>query len=321
MKSKSLNKIFNYSIYIVLALVLIVFTVSSDKFLTLKNVYSTLSNGIPLILIACAVTFPLLTGIIDLSVASSGYISGIIAGILIQKAGWPLALGFLVGVCAALVCGCINSLFIVKFKMNPMLVTLGMQMVIRSVGRILTDDRTIAIGAVKSIRQARIAELGGFPVILFGLIIVVVLCSLVLRFTPFGRKLLLVGSNERVAKNIGINTNTIKALALIIGAGVCGLAGCFWIITLGSVVTTGFAGMEFTAIAAAVLGGTSLLGGRGSFFPGAVIGAFVLLFVESGMKILGISIYAVPFVRGVIIFIAMYIDSLRSRSTMSSTAA
>ncbi len=139
-----------------------------------------------------------------------------------------------------------------------------------------------------------------------------------LKRTAFGRKLLAVGSNEEAAKNIGINTDRVKSAALIICGAISGIAGCFWIVTLGSVVVTGLISFEFLAIAAAVLGGTSLLGGRGSFYPGSFIGALILLFIASGMAIMGISPYAIPFVRGIIIFIAMYIDSLRYKSLMSA---
>ena len=323
MRTKKFNagRIFNYSTYIVLALILIVFTAGSDKFLTLKNVYSTMSNGSPLIIITCAVTFALLTGIIDLSVGSIGYASGCLSGILMKTYGVPMVWAFLIGIALALLIGWVNSLFIVRFKMNPMLASLGMMMVIRAVARIFTNDKTITLGDnVAVLRQAKIAALGGFPVILFGVFFIVIVCSVVLKFTPFGRKLLAVGSNEKVARNIGINVDRIKSAALIVCAGICGIAGCFWIVTLGSVVTTGLNGFEFQAIAAAVLGGTSLLGGRGSFYPGSFIGALIMLFISSGMAVMGVSIYVIPFVRGLIIFAAMYVDSLRTQQIMKSVA-
>jgi ribose transport system permease protein len=154
--------------------------------------------------------------------------------------------------------------------------------------------------------------------LMFGLIAVIIVCTFVLRHTPFGSKLLAVGCDEKVAKRIGINTDRIKTAALMTCGGVCGIAGCFWIVTLGSVVTTGLNSYEFLAIAAAVLGGTSLLGGRGSFYPGSVLGALILLFISSGMSNMGVSIYAIPFVRGIIIFIAMYVDSLRTQSMLKT---
>ncbi len=315
----NLNKVFNYSTYIVLALILIVFTIGSDKFLTLKNIYTTMFNGIPLILIACAVTFSLLVGIVDLSVGAIGYASGCMAGVLIKSYNVPVAYAFLAGIALALLIGWINSVFIVKLKMNPMLVSLGMMLIIRAVAKIIINDRTLMLGdSVAGLRQAKIAVLGDFPILLIVVFFIVFACNMVLHRTPFGKKLLAVGSNENVANNIGISTSRIKSAALIISAGICGIAGCFWIVTLGSVVSTGLASFEFLAIAAAVLGGTSLLGGRGSFYPGSFMGALILLFIQSGMAIMGISPYVIPFVRGIIIFIAMYIDSLRSKSIMSS---
>ena len=308
--------IFQYSTYIVLGIIFIIFTIGSPSFLTLTNMYTTIFNGGPLILITLAVTFALLVGIIDLSVGAIGYAAGCLAGILIQTYNVPVALGFAAGIALGAGIGWLNSLFIVKFKMNALLVSMGMMLVIRAVAKILTDDKTITVAAIAPLRQAKVDALGGFPLLLIVVIVMVVACSLVLTKTPFGKKLLAVGSNELVAKNIGINTDGIKSSALIICGTICGIAGCFWIITLGSVVVTGLLSYEFLAIAAAVLGGVSLLGGRGSFYPGAFIGALILLFIASGMAIMGISPYAIPFVRGVIIFIAMYVDSLRYKSVM-----
>lgn len=320
MKTKKFksNSIFQYSTYIVLALIFIIFTIGSDSFLTLRNMYTTIFNGGPLILVTCAVTFALLVGVIDLSVGAMGYASGCLAGILIKNFDTPIVLAFLAGIALATFIGWINSLFIVRFKMNAMLVSMGMMLVIRAVAKIITHDKTITLFNLSFLRQAKVKALGGFPILLLVVFFIVIVCNVVLKRTAFGRKLLAVGSNEKVAKNIGINTDRIKSTALIITGAICGIAGCFWIITLGSVVVTGFISYEFLAIAAAVLGGTSLLGGRGSFYPGSFIGALILLFIASGMAIMGISPYAIPFVRGVIIFIAMYVDSLRHKAMMSS---
>lgn len=320
MKTKKLtsNSIFQYSTYFVLALIFIFFTFGSDKFLTLTNMYTTIFNGGPLILITCAVTFALLVGVIDLSVGAMGYASGCLAGILINNYDTPIALAFLAGIALATFIGWLNSLFIVRFKMNALLVSMGMMLVIRAATKIITHDKTISLFNLSFLRQAKIDALGGFPLLLIVVFFIVIVCSLLLNKTAFGRKLLLVGSNEKVAKEIGINTDGIKSAALIICGGICGIAGCFWIITLGSVVVTGLISYEFLAIAAAVLGGTSLLGGRGSFYPGSFLGALILLFIASGMAIMGISPYAIPFVRGVIIFIAMYVDSLRYKAMMNA---
>lgn len=313
-----LDNIFQYSTYIVLALIFIFFTIGSDKFFTLKNVYTTMFNGGPLILITCAVTFALLVGVIDLSVGAMGYAAGCLAGILIKNFDTPIALAFLAGIALATFIGWINSLFIVKLKMNAMLVSMGMMLIIRAVAKIITHDKTISLFNLSFLRQAKVKALGGFPLLLLVVFFIVIVCNIVLKRTAFGRKLLAVGSNETVAKNVGINTDRIKSAALIITGAICGIAGCFWVVTLGSVVVTGLISYEFLAIAAAVLGGVSLLGGRGSFYPGSFIGALILLFIASGMAIMGISPYAIPFVRGVIIFIAMYVDSLRHKAMMNS---
>ena len=167
---------------------------------------------------------------------------------------------------------------------------------------------------------------GGEPFFLQATVIVMIVFAvvlhLVLKHTAFGRRLLLVGCDENVAKRIGINVDRVKTRALLLEGLLCGFAGSFfWIVVEGAIVTTGLNSYEFLAIAGACLGGISLLGGRGTIFPGAVIGSLILLFLAAGMANAGISIFVTPFVRGVIIFIAMYIDSLRTRRMMGNKLA
>ncbi len=312
--------VFSLSSYLVLLAILIVFGITGNNFLTLKSIYATINNGTPLILITCAVTFSLLVGIIDLSCAAIGYAAGVSSGMLMHWYGVPFAVALLVGIAIGVFLGWINSLLIVKLKMNGMLVTFGMMLVLRAYGRIITNDNTITLGDhVKAIRQARIAALGGLQVTVIVVIVFAVILHLVLKYTAFGRRLLLVGCDENVAKRIGINSDKVKTQALLLEGLLCGIAGSFfWIVVENAIVTTGLNSYEFLAIAGACLGGISLLGGRGSIFPGAVIGSLILLFLAAGMANAGISIFVTPFVRGVIIFIAMYIDSLRTRRMMGN---
>lgn len=316
------NKIDIYSLssYFVLLAILVIFGITGNNFLTLRSIYATINNGAPLILITCAVTFSLVVGIIDLSVAAIGYVSGVTSGLLMHWFGVPFAVALLAGVAIGTFLGWVNSLLIVKCKMNAMIVTFGMMLVMRAVMRIFTNDNTITLGDhVKALRQARIAALGGLQVTVIVLIVIIVILHIVLQYTAFGRKLLLVGCDENVAKRIGINTDRAKTQALLLEGFLCGLAGSyFWIVVEGAIVTTGLNSYEFLALAGAVLGGVSLLGGRGTIFPGAVIGSLILLYLAAGMANAGISIFITPFVRGVIIFIAMYIDSLRTRKMMGN---
>ena len=298
MQNKKKFDIFSLSSYLVLLAILVVFGIFGNNFLTLKSIYATINNGLPLILITCAVTFSLIVGIIDLSCAAIGYAAGVTSGMLMHWYGIPFPVALLVGLAIGVFLGWINSLLIVKLKMNGMLVTFGLQLVLRAYGRILTNDNTITLGDhVKALRQTRIAAL-------------------------VGRKLLLVGCDENVAKRIGIKTDKVKTRALLLEGLLCGFAGSFfWIVIENAVVTTGLNSYEFLAIAGACLGGISLLGGRGTIFPGAVIGSLILLYLAAGMSNAGISIFITPFVRGVIIFIAMYIDSIRTRRMMGNKLA
>jgi ribose/xylose/arabinose/galactoside ABC-type transport system permease subunit len=309
---RSTINVFSLSLYVVFSALIVVFSVLSRTFLTFSNIYGTILNGAPLVLITCAINFALLTGTLDLSVAAVGYASGCVCGILLRNLHAPLWLAVCGGLGVAIGVGIVNSLLIVRLKMNAFLTTLGMMLAIRGVGKIITQDRTILMGkALADIRQMKVAALGGFPVLLFVVAAVVLACQVVLSHTRFGRYMVAVGCNERAARNVGIDVRRVRALALVTTSFVCGIAGIVWVITLGSVITRGLNGYEFLAIAAAVLGGTSLFGGRGAFFPGSLIGALILLFIADGLTIVGVSPYMMPFVRGAILFAAMYVDSLR----------
>ena len=323
MQNKKKFDIFSLSSYLVLLAILVVFGIFGNNFLTLKSIYATINNGLPLILITCAVTFSLIVGIIDLSCAAIGYAAGVTSGMLMHWYGIPFPVALLVGLAIGVFLGWINSLLIVKLKMNGMLVTFGLQLVLRAYGRILTNDNSTALGGhVTPIDHARIAALRGLQVTVIVMIVIAVILHLVLTRTAFGRKLLLVGCDENVAKRIGIKTDKVKTRALLLEGLLCGFAGSFfWIVIENAVVTTGLNSYEFLAIAGACLGGISLLGGRGTIFPGAVIGSLILLYLAAGMSNAGISIFITPFVRGVIIFIAMYIDSIRTRRMMGNKLA
>ena len=319
MKKKKID-IYSLSPYLVLLAIMIFFGIGGNNFLTLKSIFATINNGAPLILITCAVTFTLLAGIIDLSVAAIGYVSGVTSGLLMHLFDVPFIVALLAGVVIGMILGWVNSLLIVKLKMNAMIVSFGMMLILRAVMRIFTNDNTITLGDhVSAIRQTRIDQFGGLQLTVIVLIAIVIVLHIVQKYTAFGRRLMLVGSDENVAKRIGINSDRVKTQALILEGLLCGLAGSFfWIVVEGAIVTTGLNSYEFLALAGAVLGGVSLLGGRGNILPGALIGSLILLFLAAGMANMGISIFITPFVRGVIIFIAMYIDSLRTRKMMGN---
>lgn len=312
--NRRVASIFNLSIYLVFALLLLVFSLMSQHFLTFGNFYSTLLNGAPLILISCAITYALITGLIDLSVAAVSYVAGSVCGILLRNIGTPIWVAFLGGVLFAIALGSINALLIVKFRMNPLLTTLGMMLALRGLGKIITKDRTILMGdQIGAICQAKIESLNGFPLVVILVLLVVVASQVILTQTRIGRHMVAVGCDPKAAAAVGINVKRVQTFALLMTSGICGIAGVVWVITLGAVITRGLNAYEFLAIASAVLGGTSLFGGRGSFLPGSFIGALILLFIADGLTIAGASPYIMPFVRGSIIFVAMYADSLRVR--------
>ena len=306
---------FSLSVFIVFVALILIFSLLSTKFFTFSNIYNVFLNGSPLIIITMGLTFALLTGTMDMSVAAVAYMSGCIFGILYKLIGLSIPLSITIALISSALVGLINALLVIRLKLDALVVTLGMMMVIRGLGKIVTKDRLILMGSdITVLRQARIAALGGFPVIVLVTIFIIILCTFILKFTKFGRNLIAVGCNEQAARNIGINVGLVKAWSLILSAGISGIAGIIWVITLGSVISRGLNGYEFLAVASAVLGGTSLFGGKGSFFPGSTLGVLIYLFISNGLSIIGTSPFVIPLIRGTIIFLAMYADSLRVRA-------
>ncbi|MBF0433668.1 MAG: ABC transporter permease, partial [Fibrobacteria bacterium] len=248
----------------------------------------------------------------DLSVGANMYLSGVVAGMLIENAGMPawaalfvcLAIGGIIGAC--------NAFFIVKLRALAFVVTLSMMITLRGIGMYIT--RSIPINFPESVTMMATIKVLGFiplPVFIFGM--VVLIAWLFLERTQSGKQTYAVGYNDKVARTAGIKTGAILTNSYIICGMCAGLAGFISIAQLG-ILNAGFGeGEEFNAIAAAVLGGTSLFGGIGSIFPGTVLGTIMIQMVQAGLVFVNIDLYIQPLVMATVIFLVVYIDSLRNR--------
>jgi len=306
---------FSLSSFAVFLAIIIIFTAMSENFLTFGNIYNIVINGAPLICMTMGMSFALLTGTMNLSVAAVAYMSGCVFAIVFQLAKVPLFPAIIIGLIAAVLMGLLVAFFVVKIQMNALVVTLGMMLMIRSIGKIVTQDRYILMDdLIGNIRQTRLEGFFDFPVFIFPMIGVIAFCAIFLTNTKIGRQIIAVGCNIQAARSIGIKTDRVIMVSILMSSLMAGIGGVYWVFTLGAVVPHGLAGNEFLVIAASVLGGVSLYGGRGSIFPGAVLGALIYLFLSNGLSIIGTSPFVIPLVRGTVIFIAIYVDSLRTSS-------
>lgn len=292
------------------AVVLTVFGLMSDKFLTADNVTQILVQSSSTAVVATGMTFVLLTAGVDLSVGAIMFIGAGIAGKM-AVAGQPLALCLLAMISVGAIGGAVNALLVTRLKLVPFISTLATLYIGRGVGRWITQTR--AMNLPDSFLVLGSAKWLGLPLPLWITGAVIAAAQLTLSNTPFGRQLYALGNNAEAAKKAGLPTTRLLASVYVL-CGVCaGLGGILALSQLGSVSPKFGELYEFDAMTAAVLGGTSLFGGRGKVFPGTFLGAVLLKSIFNGLVIVQADPYLYPLATSAIIFVALLVDSLRCR--------
>ena len=303
-----------YGILLVFVLLCVVLTFANPFFLTEQNISNVLRqtsiNGI----LAIGMTYVILTGGIDLSVGSVLAFSSMVAASLVsgeQPQGVFVAIMAGLGTGAAL--GMVNGLLVSRFGVPPFVATLGMLSVARGLTFIYTDGTPIPnlSPAFRTIGQGFV---GPVPVPVFIFAGVALLFWWVLKYTTFGRYIYAVGGNERSARTSGVNTRGVLFGAYIIAGSLAGLAGLILTARTTSALPQAGVSYELDAIAAVVIGGTSLSGGTGSVL-GTVIGALIIGGINNGLDLLGVSSYYQQVIKGVIIITAVLLDVSRRRRT------
>lgn len=299
----------NNSTVVLFAAVFIIFGLSSPKFFELDSVMNTIIKQASFTgIIAVGMTFVLLTAGIDLSVGSNMYLSSVIAGLLMRHAGLDVLPALVVALVVGTLYGAFNAFCIVRLKIIPFMVTLGTLVVGRGIGTALTESKQIDFPPTMT--QFGLTSILGIPMPIIAFVIVAIVAFIILTRTPIGRQIYAVGNDIEVAKKAGINTDRVIALVYIFSGFCAALAGFILIAQIGRLDRSFGEGREFDAIAAAVLGGTSLFGGVGGV-TGTVIGALLIQMVQAGLVFNSVNLYLQPMVRAVIIFIAVFFDSLR----------
>lgn len=309
MKRKGLLLALNSAPLILLAVVCIVFGVMAPRFFEAQNLGNVLVQSSSTAIVAIGMTFVLLTAGVDLSVGAVMFVAAAIAGKM-AIAGAPLIVTLPAMIAIGAACGSINALFVTRFRIVPFIATLATLYLGRGFALWFTETRALNLpSAFLDIGAGRVA---GIPLPIVLLAGIAFIAHVTLSRTPFGRQVYAVGHNREAARKAGIPTTRILAIVYII-AGACAAAGAIVSLSqLGAVSPTFGLQKEFSAIAAAVLGGTSLFGGRGRIFPGTLLGAILIQTVENGLVILNADPYVYPLFTAAIIFFAVLLDSIRT---------
>jgi ribose transport system permease protein len=293
---------------ILFVVIFVGFSLLDQRFFTWVNFENIILSSAFVGIIAIGMTFVLLTGGIDLSVGAAMYISGGIIALLLEQEV-NMYLSILAGIVAGTLLGVLNAFLISKVKIIPFMVTLGTVTAGRGLGLLITQSRHITVPAEMRFGAVRVFGLLPIPIVI--LIIMVILAFIVLVFTPMGRQIYAMGNDPEAAKKAGLNTTGLTAAVYIISAFCASLATVIAISQQGSVSSSFGEGVEFRAIAAAVLGGTSLFGGVGNVFPGTVVGILLMQMIQNGLIYLQVDIYLQDMVTAIVIFFAVFVDAQR----------
>jgi ribose transport system permease protein len=300
----------NQSSVILLALVLIVFGAMSPAFLKLDNFVNILIQTSATGILAVGMTFVLLTAGVDLSVGSIMFVAAAVGGKVVLG-GWSFGSSLAVMVAIGLIYGALNAVFITRLAIVAFIVTLATRYFGRGLGLRITETR--AMNLPESFYELGAARVLGVPAPVLIFAAVVVLAHLCLTRTPLGRQIYAVGADVEGARKAGISTGVVLFVVYVICGFCAAVAGVVALSQAPAVSPTFGNNREFLAIAAAVLGGTSLFGGRGAVFPGTVVGAVLVQTLENGLNILNVNPYLYPLIISLAIFVAVLLDAFRSR--------
>ncbi|OLZ09077.1 ABC transporter permease [Sulfobacillus thermosulfidooxidans] len=303
----------------VLALLVAVFSIVAPGFLSQQNFRSTTMYASDTLLLAVSETFVILTGGIDLSVGAVLGLSGMVSSDLMQtmlmhgtNQGISMALGILAGLVVGFVVGLVNGLVITKLRVTSFIATLGTMGIATGLTFIITNgaDVTNIPSAMNAIGSTYI--LGWFPVPFLVAVVLAVGASLVLTHTRFGVRTYAVGSNQEGTRVSGVNINKHILKIYVISGVIAGLAGILVVARLMTGSPLEGANDELNAIAAVVIGGASLFGGRGKIL-GSFIGGLVIAVLVTGLVIAGVQPYWQQVAIGMVIILAVFIDQQQHR--------
>ncbi|CAH0146997.1 ribose ABC transporter permease [Peribacillus simplex] len=294
-----------------LVLLFIVITVLNPSFMEPNNILNLLRQTSINALIAFGMTFIILTGGIDLSVGSIlALSSALMAGMMVS--GLDPILAILVGILLGAIMGVINGILVSKGKMAPFIVTLATMTIFRGLTLVYTDGKPITgIGDSVMFQMLGRGYFLGVPVPAVVMVIAFLILWFLLHKTSFGRKTYAIGGNERASRISGIKVDRVKVAIYGLAGTMAAIAGAILTSRLNSAQPTAGQSYEMDAIAAVVLGGTSLSGGKGRLF-GTLVGVLIIGTLNNGMNLLGVSSFYQQVVKGAVILIAVLLDRKKS---------
>jgi ribose transport system permease protein len=305
----SRSDVFGGTALAALLIIAAVIALLEPQFFTPSNLLNIGRQASVLVIVACGMTMVILSGAIDLSVGSAIALCSVVGASLATNVGLsaPLTIAMMIGLGAVI--GAVKGALIAWGGINSFIVTLGMMTVLRGMALTFTGGYPIS-GVPDAVRFLGFGVVGGVPMPLIVAAIVFVVVALILSKTVLGRHIYAIGGNETSSHIAGVPVSLTKLMVFVVSGALCGLAAVVLLGRLGAGLPTAAQGMELDAIAAVILGGSSLFGGRGSVF-GTLFGALILAVLQNGLNLMGVNSFIIQILSGVIIILAVLLDRFR----------
>lgn len=292
------------------AIVYLVFSLLSRQFFTVSNLTAVALQSSINAIIAVGMTLVIISAGIDLSVGSIAGLASVVAATVMQ--GHGIVIGIVAGVVVGFVAGAINGALTARVGLAPFIVTLGTLTLYRGAALVFTNGQPI-YGISETFRLIFAGSIGPVPTPVIFAIVVALLADFLLRRTTFGEHVIAIGGNEEAARLCGIAVDRVKATVYVIAGGLAALAGFVLVARIGAAEPIGGTGYELDAIAATVIGGTSLFGGVGTV-GGTLVGALILGGLRDGLTLLNVQSFWQQVASGIVIVVAVLIDKLIRRA-------
>ncbi|MDD2960232.1 MAG: ABC transporter permease [Lachnospiraceae bacterium] len=311
---KKIRSMKEFSVLAILLALIVFISVMSPAFLTVTNLRTTAIGFSCNAIIAIAMTLALVSGGFDLAVGSVLGLSAV-SVVVMTNSGVSIWLACIAGILVGILCGAINGLLIGYLNLNAFITTLGMQQMARGIVYVLTNGGSIGLqdaAGVEAFRYVGSGSIGSIPVLVIVCLVLVIIGDILVRRSGAARNVFFVGSNEKTAMLSGIDTKMVKTMVYVLTGALSGLAGVLTASRFGTATSSTGSGVEMTVISAAVIGGVSLSGGKGTV-AGAVLGVVMMSVISNILVILNVSVHWQNFITGAILILAIIFDVLSNR--------
>jgi len=311
----------NVVVFLIVVALLVFFSITSPNFRKYSTILSILDYSYYITLIAIGVTFPLITGGVDLSIGTGLICYSLVGGYLVVYQGWPVWAGMIVCVLSGAIIGLLNGILVGIMDLPPFLATLCTMMMTRGLGSIFSRGLGIPWptagtegGWFRTIFKLNIEDLK-LPLGFLWILLLVALMSYILNHTKTGRYVLAVGCNREATKLSGINIKTVYIKAYLISGIFAGLASIAYSAIFASVYPGTGAGFELEGIGGAIIGGVSMTGGVGSI-TGTLLGVFIICILKTGLPFIGLQANWQQIITGIVLITAVLIDLNRNKKKL-----